>query len=141
MIEQHNYKLTRKQIVQLLKLDWEEDWEKTLKLIHNFGNKSLLVYDLPWFMEKLVPHEAAKLNISLDQKYPEDKKADRADFDKVVKPKIGKSYHLAWAHKGCVWVLKEILDNGKCKLMTPKTKKILIGNVADLLNVRNGWPN
>ncbi len=130
MIEQTYFKLTRKQIIQLLKLDWEEDWEKTLKLIHFFGNKSLLVYDLPWFMEKFVPHEAAKLKI------PQSQKTDKADFDKVTNPKIGKSYHLAWAHRGCVWILKDILSDGKCKLETPKSKKTLIGNVADLRNVR-----
>lgn len=55
-------------------------------------------------------------------------------YVKVEIPAIGELYHLSWARSsGYVWRLKEILPNGKVKMVTPKTKKEIIANAADLL--------
>jgi hypothetical protein len=48
---------------------------------------------------------------------------------------IGKPIHLAWANKGCVWILDKI-EGDKLHLHTPKTKKPLIAAVADACYVR-----
>lgn len=125
------YTLTRNQAAILAERNWEKDYEGTLKLIHSFG-VDLIEWDLPWFMEKIVPQEHARhLQEERDRK-----KGFNAEYSKVNIPEVGKKYHLAWAHKGCVWKLHKLLPNGKCQLMTPKTKKILTANTADLLNLR-----
>lgn len=60
------------------------------------------------------------------------KAADR--FPRIPADKIqtmvGKPIHLAWANKGCVWILEAVAD-GQMRLRTPKTGKILYANVAD----------
>lgn len=135
-----DFRLTQKQIDRLRSLDdWEEDWEGTLKLIHSFGI-DLIEWDLAWFMDKFLIEEQWRLWRESDaewhRKY-EERKGKHAGYSSATEPVVGNKYHLTWAHRGCVWILKEVLPNGKCKLMTPKTKKILTANTADLLNLRN----
>lgn len=125
------FKLTRNQVRALCRLDWEEDYEKTLKMIRSWGI-DLIEWDLRWFMEiflfqELIRHDTEKMNRE---------KSEAAKFPKPDKYQIGSKYHLAWAHRGCVWKLKALMPDGRCVLETPKTKKTLIANQADLLQVR-----
>lgn len=39
--------------------------------------------------------------------------------------KIGQKYHVSWAAKGCVWVLKGFYNNGDVDLETLKTKRTI----------------
>lgn len=65
-------------------------------------------------------------------------KAKNADYTVPDKLEIGKSYHLSWAHRGCVWKLIEIKPGGvKAVMRTPKTKKTIEVYVKDILNIRN----
>ena len=53
---------------------------------------------------------------------------------KTENPTTGNKYHLAWAHKGCVWILIGICEDNPLKgvVMTPKTKKKSIVWLSDL---------
>ncbi len=54
----------------------------------------------------------------------------------VDKPKIGEKYHLSWAkEKGMVWILIGIVQNKKCTMMTPKTKKTLVTDISTLRHI------
>ena len=58
-------------------------------------------------------------------------------FDKPEKLVIGRKYHLSWAYKGAVFILKEVYQfKGTCKLQTPKTKKIRIEPIENLRELR-----
>lgn len=46
--------------------------------------------------------------------------------------KIGQKYHVSWAAKGCVWVLKGFVNNNQVELQTPKTKRKIYTNVNTL---------
>ena len=60
-----------------------------------------------------------------------------ADLLKVDNPIVGRKYHLTWAQRGCVWILKEINTDGvRCLLQTPRTKKYLVANLSDLRHTR-----
>jgi len=37
--------------------------------------------------------------------------------------KIGQKYHVAWAPRGCVWILKGFVGNNQVEMETPKTKR------------------
>ena len=50
-------------------------------------------------------------------------------------PMVGKKYHVAWAHPGCVWVLMAI-DGETCTMKTPKTKKTIKVQKKDLRLLR-----
>lgn len=63
-------------------------------------------------------------------------KADKAGYVPVDNPVIGKSYHVRWAHKGCVWKLVEVKGDS-CRLVTRKTRKEITVKISDLLNIRN----
>ena len=68
----------------------------------------------------------------------EKQKAKNADYTVPDKLIIGKSYHLSWAHKGCVWRLVEVSPCGKKAVMiTRKTRKMIEVEVKDILNIRD----
>ena len=46
-----------------------------------------------------------------------------------IQTMVGLPIHLAWANKGCVWILESVAD-GQMRLRTPKTGKILHANVV-----------
>lgn len=45
---------------------------------------------------------------------------------------IGQKYHVTWAAKGCVFVLKSFLPNWMVEIETPKTKKVHRTSVSSL---------
>lgn len=52
--------------------------------------------------------------------------------NEVVKdPIIGQPYHLSWAKRGCVWILKSIIGED-CILQTPSRNKKRIDKLANL---------
>ena len=62
---------------------------------------------------------------------------NRPTYFKVQEPKIGWGYHLNWANRSCVWILRsfDIVD-GTCQLETPKTKKKLCAKIDDLRHTK-----
>lgn len=48
----------------------------------------------------------------------------------------GRSYHVSWAHNGCVWRLIKLNDNGTCLLRTKATNKEIAVKQSDLRNTR-----
>lgn len=52
---------------------------------------------------------------------------------------IGKGIHLAWANRGCVWIL-DAIEGDKIHLHTPKTKKVFMANAKDALYTRKNEP-
>lgn len=45
---------------------------------------------------------------------------------------IGQKYHVIWAAKGCVFVLKSFLPNWMVEIETPKTKKVHRTSISSL---------
>lgn len=130
------YRLTQNQINSLTSgKHWEEKEEHVLKLLRSFGIH-IVPYDLEWFMEKFVPAEQARIT----KEIMEARRSDKQGYAKVDNPVIGEKYHLAWATNGCVWKLIELLPNGKCIMITPKTKKRITANISDLLHLRKNSP-
>lgn len=60
----------------------------------------------------------------------------KCDFPPVPADKlpglVGKRVHLAWAQAGANWVLKEILEDGSVRLVTPLTGKPLVAKASDV---------
>jgi hypothetical protein len=48
---------------------------------------------------------------------------------------VGQPIHLAWANKGCVWIL-EAIDGNVMRLRTPKTKRPRTAHVNNACYVR-----
>lgn len=136
------YKLEQDEIDRLVLYDWENDWEsdwdRSLQFIRSFGI-DIPLCDLPWFFEKFLPDEQQRLSKKHPKSEPAPSKAKTAGqngYSVPKSPEVGRKYHLSWAHRGCVWKLKELLPEGRCILMTPKTKKTIIAKTADLLNLK-----
>lgn len=53
---------------------------------------------------------------------------------------IGKPIHLAWANKGCVWMLDRI-DGDTIHLRAPKTHRAMSGRSADACYTRRHQPD
>lgn len=60
---------------------------------------------------------------------------------KVKVPRLGEKYHLCWANRGCVWVLKFIGPDGSFILRTPKTNSRLDAAVKDLRHIKRNEIN
>lgn len=58
-----------------------------------------------------------------------------AHLPTVENPEVHKAYHLAWANRGCVWILDSI-EGDKCKMHTPATNKPITANLSDLRHTR-----
>jgi hypothetical protein len=52
---------------------------------------------------------------------------------------VGKGIHLAWANKGCIWILERI-EGDKLHLYTPKTSKRFVAKAADACYTRRHEP-
>lgn len=53
--------------------------------------------------------------------------------DKLI---LGKSYHVSWAHNGCVWRLCKLNEDGTALMQTKVSKKEITVKQSDL---RNTW--
>lgn len=113
------------------KKHWTEKAQHCIKALRSYGFDAN-EQNIQYFMEVFIPSEE-RLHRHIRA---ERRKTENQDYVKVTDPKIGGKYHLSWANRGCVWVLIEFLPNGKCKLRTPKTKRIFIANVNDLYHLK-----
>lgn len=148
-------KLTKRQLQAikseafLTKKKWTDKKEHVLKLIRNF-DKSVTLENLQHYLEVHVPSEEKRIHAEYFQKCqtgviisnitPTDV-ADRTNqvFKKVDRPNIGNKYHLSWAFKGAVFVLKSVDQDGiHCYLDNPKHKRkdLLKAKIADLRHVK-----
>lgn len=61
------------------------------------------------------------------------------DMEVITNPKeyIGRKVHLAWAKRGCVWILLDVTDKGYCVLETPSSGKLIASLSKDLRKLTN----
>jgi hypothetical protein len=142
-------KLTKKQInrieVDLLlgKKHWSTKIPHAIGIIKTFY-KEITPSELEWFLELYVPAEKKRLHQEfmsksasgeLHNKFtPTDVSRDLGnEFDVVIDPVIGVKYHLSWAYKGAVFVLKHV-EGDHCYLDNPKhpRKQLLKAKIIDL---------
>jgi len=145
-------KLNKKQIdrieVDLLlsKRHWSTKIPHAISIIKTFY-KEITPSELEWFLEHYVPAEKKRLHQEFMSKSATGELHNRftptdvsrelgSEFNIVVKPLIGAKYHLSWAYKGAVFVLKSI-DGDYCYLDNPKhpRKELLKAKITDLLGL------
>ncbi len=125
--------LTRKQTEKIALEKLGRHWtEKRLHFTNMLKSMQIKVKeeDLEHFMDVIVPSEEQRhYNIYLEKtksgelqnKYtPTDKSS--TVFKKTEKPVLGKKYHLSWAYKASVFVLRKI-EGEYCYVSNPKYNK------------------
>lgn len=138
--------LTQNQINQLTygKKHWSLKKDHLIKLAKNFGIQITSDEELQYLIEQHCPNEEARIKrkfFSDSQKgiintYLTPTDVD-GNFPPIINPVIGHRYHLSWAFKGAVFVLKRIegefgyVDNPK-----HKRKELLKCNLKDLRCVK-----
>ena len=145
-------KLTKKQ-VEAIELDllygkkhWSEKITHAIGVIKSFY-KEIDASNLKWFLEVYVPSEKKRLHQEfinksatgeLHNKYTPTDVANSLgrNFEIVESPITGNKYHLSWAFKAAVFVLKRI-EGQYCYLDNPRNprKELLRAKVTDLRHV------
>jgi hypothetical protein len=147
-------KLTKKQIdriemdLLLGKKHWTQKVKHALGIIKPFY-KEITEDQLPLFLEDYVPAERERIKKEfmensrtgkINTKYTPTDVSNTIGggyFSTIKNPVIGVKYHLSWAYKGAVFVLKAIEGN-YCYLDNPRMprKELLKAKVEDLRSLR-----
>jgi len=137
--------LTQNQILVLTsgKKHWSKKIPFLMSRIISFGNK-ITEEDLPYFMDVYIASEDKRIRREYFNKSQTGEiktKFTPTDIDgrfiPVDKPEIGKKYHISWAFKGAVFVLKKI-EGDVAYLDNPKHKRseLLKCNLSELRHTR-----
>lgn len=137
--------LTQNQIYVLTsgKKHWSKKIPFIMSRIISFGNK-ITENDLPYFMDVYIPSEEKRIKRDFFNKSQTGEiksKFTPTDIDgkfiPVDKPIIGKRYHISWAFKGAVFVLKKI-EGDIAYLDNPKNRRttLLKCNLNELRHIR-----
>lgn len=141
-----NFKpLTQNQIYSLTsgKKHWSKKIPFLISRIISFGNK-ITEDELQYFMEVYIPSEDKRIKREHFQKSQTGEiisKFTPTDIDgkfiPVDQPVIGKKYHVSWAFKGAVFVLKRV-DGDTAYLDNPKHKRdtLLKCKISELRHIK-----
>lgn len=137
--------LTQNQIYILTtgKKHWSKKVKFLMERIISFGNK-ISEDELQYFMEEYIPSEEKRIKREYFYKSQTGEKNTKftptdvdGTFNKPDKPIIGKRYHISWAFKGAIFVLKKV-EGEIAYLDNPKNKRetLLKCKVSELRCVR-----